>query len=324
MKKRALLLNWVSCSCPLPPRRGQPDTRAWLLKLLTSFRNRKCLMSIRRAVITAAAPDQKSLPLQRLVDQQGQSKTALELILEESVEAGAEEICAVVCPGTSDSYARAAGPHASRLTFIEQTNPRGYGDAIYRAKDFVGDEPFLHLVSDHVFISHNHRRCARQVVDLANQENCIVSSVQATREHRLPFFGSIGGRPVSNRDDLYEVEKVIEKPTPTQAEQELIVAGLRASHYLCLSAIHVLTPGIMKVLGEQIKGSTGAVQLTPALHAMAQRERYLAIAIAGSRFDIGVKYGLLKSQLALALSGDDRDDILAEVLELVATSRKED
>jgi len=79
----------------------------------------------------------------------------------------------------------------------------------------------------------------------------------------------------------------------------------------------------MDVLGDQIKNTTEPVQLTPALHAMAQRERYLAIEINGVRFDIGVKYGLLKSQLALALSGDDRDDILTEVLELVATSRKE-
>ena len=280
-------------------------------------------MSIRRAVITAAAPDQKSLPLQRLVDQQGESKTALELILEESVEAGAEEICVIVCPGTSDSYQRAAGVHASRLTFIEQTNPRGYGDAIYRAKDFIGDEPFLHMVSDHVFISHNHRRCARQVVDLANQEHCLVSSVQDTRENKLPFFGTIGARPVSNRDDLYEVEKAIEKPTPTQAEQDLIVAGLRASHYLCLSAIHVLTPGIMDVLGEQLSESNESISLTSALNVIAQRERYLAVNIAGARYDIGVKYGLLKAQLALSLAGDDRDIILAEVLELVATSRKE-
>ena len=280
-------------------------------------------MTIRRAVITAAAPDQKALPLQRIVDQQGQSKTTLELILEESIEAGAEEICVIICPGTSGDYARAAGPHASRLTFIEQTNPRGYGDAIYRAKDFVGDESFLHMVSDHVFISHNHRRCAGQVVDVANQENCIVSSVQETREHLLPFFGTVGARPVSNRDDLYKVEVAIEKPTPTQAEQELIVAGLRSSHYLCLSAIHVLTPGIMGVLEEQIKNTTESVQLTPALHAMAQRERYLALEVAGTRFNIGVKYGMLKSQLALALSGDDRDDILTQVLELVATSRKE-
>ena len=56
-------------------------------------------MSIQRAVITAAAPDQKSLPLQTLVDQQGRSRSALELILDECVDAGAEEICVIVCPG---------------------------------------------------------------------------------------------------------------------------------------------------------------------------------------------------------------------------------
>jgi UTP--glucose-1-phosphate uridylyltransferase len=280
-------------------------------------------MSIRKAVVTAAAPDQKTLPLQKLVDQAGESKSALELILEETVEAGAEEICVVVCPGATDTFRRAAGQHANRLTFIEQDNPRGYGDALFRAKGFIDDAPFLHLVSDHVFISHNHRRCAKQVVDLANQENCIVSSVQETRENMLPYFGTIGADPVGNRDDLYEVQTVIEKPTPTRAEQELIVAGLRASYYLCLSGMHVLTPGIMDVLQEELETTSGTVFLSPALHAMAQRERYLALCVQGSRHNIGVKYGLLRSQLALALAGDDRDDILTELLELVATSRKE-
>jgi UTP--glucose-1-phosphate uridylyltransferase len=280
-------------------------------------------MSIRRAVITAAAPDQKSLPLQRLVDREGQSKTALELILEETVEAGAEEICIVVCPGSSENYTRAAGQHASRLSFIEQDNPRGYGDALFRARDFVGDEPFLHLVSDHVFISHSDQGCAKQVVDLAAEENCIVSGVQETRENMLPYFGTIGAIQVGNRDDLYEVKLVIEKPTPTRAEQDLIVAGLRSSHYLCLSGLHVLTPAIMDVLAAEIAREDGLVQLSPALNVLAQQERYLGCRIAGSRHNIGVKYGLLKSQLALALSGKDRDDILSELLDLVATTRGE-
>lgn len=278
-------------------------------------------MSIRRAVITAAAPDQKSLPLQRLVDQHGQSKTALELILEECVDAGAEEICVVVCPGTAENYVRAAGPNANRLTFIEQDQPRGYGDALYRARDFIDNEPFLHLVSDHVYISHKDQGCANQIVELANQENCIVSAVQDTRENMLPYFGTIGAIRTGNRDDLYDVKSVVEKPTPTLAEQELIVAGLRSSHYLCLSGMHVLTPGIMEELQQQIDSSTDAVQLSPALHKLAQQERYLALRVAGSRYNIGVKYGLLKGQLALALSGKDRDDILTELIELVATAR---
>ena len=280
-------------------------------------------MSIRRAVITAAAPDQKSLPLQRLVDQQGQSKSALELILEECVQAGAEEICVVVCPGSADDYTRSAGQHANRLTFIEQDNPRGYGDALYRACEFVGDEPFLHLVSDHVYISHNGRGCAQQLVELANQENCIVSAVQETRENMLPYFGTIGAIQTGNRSDVYEVKSVVEKPTPTRAEQDLIVAGLRSSHYLCLSGMHVLTPGVMEVLGQQIDATEGAVQLSDALHASAQREQYLALRVHASRYNIGVKYGFLKGQLALALSGKDRDDILTQLLELVATTRGE-
>ncbi len=280
-------------------------------------------MSIRRAVITAAAPDQKSLPLQCLVDQQGQTKSALELILEECVQAGAEEICVVVCPGSAEDFSASAGQHANRLTFIEQDNPRGYGDALYRARDFVGDEPFLHLVSDHVYISHNGNGCAHQVVELARQEDCIVSAVQETRENMLPYFGTVGGIRAGNRDDVYDVKSVVEKPTPTLAEQELIVAGLRSSHYLCLSGIHVLTTGVMEVLGEQINTTDGPVQLSHALHASAQREQYLALRVHASRYNIGVKYGFLKGQLALALSGKDRDDILTELLELVATTRGE-
>jgi len=229
-------------------------------------------MSIQRAVITAAAPDQKSLPLQTLVDRQGQSKSALELILEECVEAGAEEICVVVCPGSGETFARAAGQHANRLTFIEQDNPKGYGDALYRAKDFVGKEPFLHLSRD------------------------------------------------GNRDDTFDVTTVVEKPTPTRAEQDLIVAGLRASHYLCFSGMHVLTSSVMDLLEEAIKTSDGPVQLSAALHKTAQRERYLALRVQASRYNIGEKYGLLKGQLALALSGKDRDDILSELLGLVATT----
>lgn len=294
----------------------------WSLKY-KSLRVRKYAMSIRRAVITAAAPDQKSLPLQSLVDQQGQPKTALELIVEECVDAGAEEICVVVCPGSSETFTRAAGQHGNRLTFVEQDNPRGYGDALYRARDFVGDEPFLHLVSDHVYISHGENGCARQIVELASQENCVVSAVQETRENMLPFFGTVGAVQTGNRDDVYEVQSVIEKPTPTRAEQDLIVAGLRSSYYLCLSGMHVLTPGVMDVLSEQINSTEGSVQLSDALHAASQRERYLALRVQASRYNIGEKYGLLKGQLALALSGKDRDNILAELLELVATSRGE-
>lgn len=277
-------------------------------------------MSIRKAVITAAAPDQKSLPLQNLVDRNGRDTTALQLIVEETVNAGAEEICVVICPGAEENFLKASGELAGRLTFIEQDTPRGYGDAILRARDFVGDESFLHLVSDHVYISKSDTGCARQIVELAQRENCAVSAVQATRENMLPYFGTVGGTPEANSNDLYRISKIIEKPTPTLAEQELVVPGMRASHYLCLSGMHVLTPLVMELLEEQMsQAPAGAnIQLSPALNELANRQQYLALEIAGFRYNIGVKYGLLISQLAIALSGKDRDNILSQLLELVA------
>jgi UTP--glucose-1-phosphate uridylyltransferase len=87
--------------------------------------------------------------------------------------------------------------------------------------------------------------------------------------------------------------------------------------------MHVLTPGVMEVLGEQINSTKGSVALSDALNKSAQREQYLALRVRASRYNIGVKYGFLKGQLALALSGKDRDDILTELLELVATTRGE-
>ena len=279
-------------------------------------------MNITKAVITAAAPDQKSLPLQSLVDQQGVKKTALQLIVEEAVDAGVEEISVIICPGCSGDYEAAAGELAGRLTFIEQDNPRGYGDALLRAKSFVGDDPFLHLVSDHVYISRSEKSCAKQVVELAEEEVCAVSAVQSTREHLLTYFGAVGGQREINRNDLYRVTSVIEKPTPTRAEQDLIVAGLRASHYLCLSGVHVLTPTIMKLLSDDLQNAAAGtnINLSSALNSLAGLEKCLALEIAGSRYNIGVKYGLLRSQLALALSGKDRETILSELLELVATA----
>jgi UTP--glucose-1-phosphate uridylyltransferase len=280
-------------------------------------------MSILKAVITAAAPEQKQLPLQSLVDQQGETKTALQLIADEAVTAGIEEIAVVICPGEQENYEKAAGEHASRLTFVPQDQPRGYGDALLRAREFVGDDRFLHLVSDHIYLSQHPRGYAGQLIDIAIAEDCSVSTVQPTRENLLPFFGTVGATRIANRQKLYEIKNVMEKPTPTQAEQSLIVAGLRASHYLCLSGMHILTPTIMKLLETEMKAAKADshIALSPALEELAKSERYLATEVDGGRYNIGVQYGLLKAQVALALSGKDRDEILTELLGLVAESK---
>jgi UTP--glucose-1-phosphate uridylyltransferase len=275
-------------------------------------------VDIKKAVITAAGKSQRTLPLQTLVDRDGSQKTALAIIVEEVLKAGIEEICIVVCPGDQIPYRAAAGPHASRIKFVEQTTPLGYGHAVQCAHGFTGDAPFLLLVGDHLYVSQSEKGCAQQLVEAARAESCAVSAVQATHESKLPFYGAVGGHLVAGRQRLYHIERVLEKPTPTEAEQKLIVPGLRAGRYLCFFGMHVLTPGIMQRLSEMVDNARNGIALTAALNELAGRERYLALELEGRRYDIGLKYGLLTAQLALAFDGKDRDEVMANLVEMLA------
>src|SRR6185369_13535492 len=101
-------------------------------------------MKLRKAVITAAGRNQRALPLQTLVDRDGTSKSALRVVIEEAVSANIEEVCIVIAPGDREAYARAAGDGVGNLHFVEQREPRGYGNALLTSREFVGNEPFLH------------------------------------------------------------------------------------------------------------------------------------------------------------------------------------
>jgi UTP--glucose-1-phosphate uridylyltransferase len=276
-------------------------------------------VEIKKAIITAAGKSQRTLPLQTLVDRDGQTKTALRIVVEEIVAAGVEEICVVICPGDQGPYAAAAAGSGVRLTFVEQTTAPGYGQAVLCARQFAAGQPFLLLVGDHLYVSGSAKRCAQQLVEIAATENAAVSAVQATHESKLPYYGAVGGHLVAARKGLYEIARVLEKPTPTEAEQSLIVPGLRAGHYLCFFGMHVLVPGVMDLLEEEISRASGRpVPLSAALARLAGRGKYLASELSGRRYDIGVKYGLLVAQLALALDGKDREEVMSGLLELLA------
>jgi UTP--glucose-1-phosphate uridylyltransferase len=276
-------------------------------------------VDIKKAIITAAGKAQRNLPLQTLVDRDGQTKTALRILVEEIHAAGIEEICVVICPGDQAAYAAAATGSGPRLSFVEQTGGPGYGQAVLCAREFTARQPFLLLVGDHLYVSGAAKRCAQQLVEIAATESASVSAVQATHESKLPYYGAVGGHLVTGRKGLYEISRVLEKPTPTEAEQSLIVPGLRAGHYLCFFGMHVLMPAVLELLEEEVARAGGRpVALTTALARLAGRGRYLASELSGRRYDIGVKYGLLVAQLALALGGQDRDEVMSALLELLA------
>ena len=269
-------------------------------------------MRIKKAVITAAGQSQRALPLQTLIDRDGQEKPVLCILIEQALAANVEEICVVVWPGDEARYADAAGRHASGVRFVPQAEPKGYGNAILCARDFTGADAFLHMVGDHLYVSAGPEPSTHRLVALAEETECSVSGVQPTRESLLPRFGTVAGRRVPGRSDLYRIDTVIEKPTPTEAEQRLMVPGIRAGYYLCFFGIHVLTPAVMELLAK------GAPTLSTALAELARHEQYLALEDEGRRYDLGARYGLLVAQLALALNGQDRAQVLSQLLELLA------
>ena len=279
-------------------------------------------MRIKKAVVTAAGPQQRTLPLQTLIDQDGTEKSLLAILIEEILTANIDEIAVVIAPGNEMPYRGVAANHAGRLRFVEQSEPLGYGHAIACAAAFVRNDPFLHLVGDHLYVCRGDRSGARNLVETAEAHNCSVSAVQPTRESLLHRFGTVGGRRVHGRQDLYRVDSVIEKPTPTEAEQRLGVAGVRAGYYLCFFGMHVLTPAVMEILLRQLATGTTAT-LSSALAELARQEQYLALEQPGHRYDLGERYGLLTAQMALALSGRDRSLVLSRMLELLALREME-
>jgi UTP--glucose-1-phosphate uridylyltransferase len=308
-------------------------------------------MKVRRAVITAAARGERLYPvadtIQKamlpVVDLDGLHKPVIQIIAEEAFSSGIEEICVVCAPGDGERYVSAftslrdnlvksykgsdwATQQAdkidyllSRLQFAEQAEALGYGHAVYCARDFVQGEPFLLLLGDYLYVSAvAGQRCAAQLVALATQQDCSVSAVNPTIEHQIGRYGTLTGKHVPAHQGVYEIEKIIEKPSLSTAELELQTSGLRAGYYLCFFGMHVLTPTIFNILERHQSQGTGNLLLTPALQELAETEKYLALEVKGTRYDLSRRHGLLRAQLALGLAGEAHGETLTTMVELLA------
>ena len=276
-------------------------------------------MKISKGLITAAGEPHRRIPLQTLVDSGGVTRTVLSMLVSEVLGSGIEQVCVIVPSGEEAVYAKAAEGFGDALHFLPQDGPPGYAQAILRARHFLGPEPFVHLVGDHVYVRGRAGNLAQRVVDLAAEEGCCVSAVQPTHESGIGRFGVVGGRPLANRRFIYTVDSVVEKPTPTAAEECLAVSGLRAGYYLAFFGIHVFTPEFLEILERQTaEAQEQGTTVSSALAELARRSRYLAVQSEGRRYDLGPKYGLLRSQLALTLNGPDREELLASLVELLS------
>jgi UTP--glucose-1-phosphate uridylyltransferase len=188
---------------------------------------------------------------------------------------------------------------------IEQPGPRGLGDAIWRAAEWLGgDEPFAVLLPDDIFVGDGP--CLAGMMAVAARWHCAAVAVDPVPPAEVERYGIIEGEAVAA--GIWRVRRVVEKPSRERAPSNLAVAGR-----------YVLTPDALVALEHAVTGpGEGEVDLTPPLQHLAQAGRLVAATVAARRYDTGHPAGYLRANLELSLLQPDLASELAPWLSDVA------
>jgi len=283
---------------------------------------------VRKAVIPAAGFGTRMYPASKAVKKElfpiitadGMAKPIILVIVEEALSAGIEEVCLIVQKGDEkffdeffnspvppihfhklpqqfkkyNSYLQEVG---SRVSFIPQESQEGFGDAVYCARSWVGDEPFLLMLGDHLYASDTDVPCAQQILDVYQEHQMSVVGLKRTPEKYISSFGTVSGTWMNNGDVL-NITEFSEKPSVDYARSNLRVDGLDEDEYLTVFGQYVLRPQIFDILEEAINDNLrerGEFQLTSALDRLRQEEGFLGYVTQGRRFDVGEPSAYLKT-----------------------------
>lgn len=300
------------------------------------------MTTVRKAVVPAAGLGTRQYPatsyvrkeLFPLVDRDGYTKPMVQIAVEEALAAGVEQVCLVTQPGGEEDILKHFQPIpesqrdrftgkewafeqsrklkevADRLRFVEQSSQEGLGHAVWCAREWVGREPFLVLLGDHVFVSYGSTRCAANLLE--QYEGGSLTALNVVGSEELSRFGIARGRLEDRNGRRVEVNGFTEKPDPRTARRECRIEGMPEGRYGSHFGMHVFSPAIFEVLDEMIRADRregGEFQLTTAQDVLCRQEQYEGVLMDGLRYDIGTPVGLLEAQMALALSSPLRDEV---------------
>ena len=290
-------------------------------------------MRIRKAVIPAAGFGTRVYPASKAVKKElfpvvgpdGVCRPAIQYNVDELVAAGVEQICLVVQPGdegvfqgyfsapSDEMLAKLKPEHAAHsqrlaelgrtIAFARQETPEGYGHAVYCAREFIGDEPFILLLGDHVFRAPPGPSCAEQLIQVQAKYGCAVTAVCRVGADQLPHLAAIAGQRLPDDPRVIRVEEFREKPEEGYAREHLRVAGLAPGEWYGHFGMHAFTPGIFDALQHLIDNDLREgreFQLTAAQQLLATRETYYACEIAGERHDIGLPAEYVRTVQSMA------------------------
>ena len=288
-------------------------------------------MKIRKAIIPAAGlgtrvlPASKALPKEMLpiVD-----KPAIQYIVEEAVKAGITDILIITNRGKGviedhfdhsvelENMLEKRGntqmletlretAHLANIYYIRQKVTRGLGDAVLRAKEFVGDEPFAVLYGDDVIIGEIP--AIGELCDAYEKYGKSVVGIKEVPDELVVKYCSL--KVEKAEDKIYHVSDMIEKPALSE----------KFSNYSILGRC-VLDSEIFDILENTPLGVGGELQLTDAMRVMAQKYGMTGVDFSGVRYDMGNKFGILKANIEVGLKHPEISEELKEYLKDLAKS----
>lgn len=203
--------------------------------------------------------------------------------LEHELEAkGKEDLLRIV---------RSIVPDHVACIYLRQAEALGLGHAVLCALPVVGDEPFAVILADDL-IDGGDQSCLAQMVEVYEYQGRSVLGVERVPQQETNKYGVVKASQLENR--VYNVESIVEKPSPEKAPSNLAVVGR-----------YILTPRIFDKLQSTQKGAGGEIQLTDAIASLLQDEQVLAYEFQGKRYDCGSKIGYLEATVEYALKHDE-------------------
>ncbi|OYD98173.1 UTP--glucose-1-phosphate uridylyltransferase [Nostoc sp. 'Peltigera membranacea cyanobiont' 210A] len=276
---------------------------------------------VRKAVIPVAGFGTRLFPATKVVkkelfpiiDRDGRAKPVILAIIEEAISAGITEVGIVVQPDDKEifadflknppkkelfdklspqnqEYSRYLENLGSRITILLQEEQLGYGHAVFCAKDWVQNEPFLLMLGDHIYASDIEKSCTRQVLDIYEQVNQNVIGLTTMPAEIIHQAGCVTG-VWQELNSILSVTQLSEKPTIEYAQQHLRIEGMSENNFLCIFGLYLLTPKIFDFLAEHINQNfreRGEFQLTSCLEKLRQEEGMTGYVVKGKCFDTGL------------------------------------
>lgn len=284
-------------------------------------------MKVRKAIIPAAGlgtrflPATKAMPKEMLpiVD-----KPTIQFIVEEAKSAGIEDILIVTGknkraienhfdsnPELEQDLEETGKIELLKLTqnitnlginlyYTRQPHPAGLGDAIYRARSFVGEEPFVIMLGDDLM--KDKVTLTKQLMNDYDKTHASTIAVMQVPHKEVSKYGVIDPEGKVNKD-LYNVMKFVEKPAVDKSPSDFAIIGR-----------YLLTPEIFEILEHQKPGCGGEIQLTDAIDTLNQTQRVFAHVFKGQRFDVGNKEGYLETSIQYGLKHPETRDALKKYI----------